>query len=122
MSEKLLGRIDDSGQVLIPLQLIASDGLEVEIEAALNLMFQGSLVIPTPLMKTLGWSCLGGRRVRIGSSISHMEHFLGSVILKGELIKVVSLSGALDLPMVGQKMFRGQSLRIDFQHGQVFLE
>ena len=53
------GRIDETGKVLLPIIVVASDGFELEIEAVINLNFTGSIVVPEDLCTSFGWRCLG---------------------------------------------------------------
>lgn len=116
------GRIDEFGKVLLPIILVASDGLEIEVEALINLQFGGALVIPEDLTAPLGWRCLGGRRVLQGSDTVRMNHYIGMMSLGGELKNVVVLGGAKTHPVLGQRLMAGRKLTIDFQQGIVVLE
>ena len=116
------GRIDESGKVLLPIILVASDGLEIEVEALINLQFGGAIVIPEDLTSPLGWRCLGARRVQAGSEWVRMNHYIGMMSLGGELKNVVVLGGAKAHPVLGQRLMSGRKLTVDFQQGTVILE
>lgn len=116
------GRIDESGKVLLPIIVVASDGLELEIEALINLEFGGALVIPEELAGSLGWRCLGARRVAVGIETRRVHHYLGMLSLAGDLKNVVVLGGLQPLAMIGQKLMSGKKLTVDFVHGHVVLE
>ncbi|MBA3994650.1 MAG: hypothetical protein C0469_14120 [Cyanobacteria bacterium DS2.3.42] len=116
------GRIDESGKVLLPIILVASDGLEIEVEALINLQFGGAMVIPEDLTAPLGWRCLGARRVQAGSEWVRMNHYIGMMSLGGELKNVVVLGGAKAHPVLGQRLMSGRKLTVDFQQGIVILE
>ncbi|MCC6979953.1 MAG: hypothetical protein IT343_16665 [Candidatus Melainabacteria bacterium] len=116
------GRIDESGKVLLPIILVASDGLEIEVEALINLQFGGAIVIPEDLTAPLGWRRLGARRVQSGSEWVRMNHYIGMMSLGGELKNVVVLGGAKAHPVLGQRLMAGRKLTVDFQQGTVILE
>jgi len=116
------GRIDESGKVLLPIILDASDGLEIEVEAPINLQFGGAIVIPEDLTAPLGWRRLGARRVQSGSEWVRMNHYIGMMSLGGELKNVVVLGGAKAHPVLGQRLMAGRKLTVDFQQGTVILE
>lgn len=116
------GRIDESGKVLLPIILVASDGLEIEVEALINLQFGGALVIPEDLTAPLGWRRLGARRVLAGTEMVRMNHYIGMMSLGGELKNVVVLGGAKAHPVLGQRLMAGRKLTVDFQNGTVVLE
>lgn len=116
------GRIDESGKVLLPIILVASDGLEIEVEALINLQFGGAIVIPEDLTAPLGWRRLGARRVQTGSEWVRMNHYIGMMSLGGELKNVVVLGGAKTHPVLGQRLMAGRKLTVDFQQGTVILD
>lgn len=116
------GRIDESGKVLLPIILVASDGLEIEVEALINLQFGGAIVIPEDLTSPLGWRRLGARRVQTGSEWVRMNHYIGMMSLGGELKNVVVLGGAKSHPVLGQRLMAGRKLTVDFQQGTVILD
>ncbi len=116
------GRIDESGKVLLPIILVASDGLEIEVEALINLQFGGAIVIPEDLTSPLGWRRLGARRVQTGSEWVRMNHYIGMMSLGGELKNVVVLGGAKTHPVLGQRLMAGRKLTVDFQQGTVILD
>lgn len=116
------GRIDESGKVILPIIVVASDGLEIEIDARINLEFGGALVVPEELAGSLGWRCLGARRVAVGIESRHVHHYIGMMSLGGDLKNVVVLGGMQQHAMIGQKLMSGRKLTVDFVHGQVVLE
>ncbi|HEY9785295.1 MAG TPA: hypothetical protein V6D17_07835 [Candidatus Obscuribacterales bacterium] len=122
VSRAVRGRIDESGKVLLPIIVIASDGLEIEVEALINLEFCGALVIPEELAGSLGWRCLGARRVAVGVEIRLMHHYLGMMAIGGDPRNVVVLGGIKPQAIIGQKLMSGRKLTVDFSLGQVLLE
>ncbi len=117
----LYGRIDDSGAVLLPVTLMASDGLEIEIEAAINLAFRGCLAVGNDLVNRLGWRRLGSRPVRFGSDVRLIDHYIATVSLGAEPSNVVVLGGISSQAIVGQRLLSGGRLEVDFKSGSVAL-
>lgn len=115
------GRIDEHGQVLLPVIVIAADGLELEVEAAVSLSFLGAMAVSEDLVKRLGWRRLGSRRVVYGFDTVIMDHFLGTVSLGGEPYQAVVLSG-VRRTMIGQKLLSGRQLHLNFSTSTVMLE
>jgi hypothetical protein len=122
IAEGLLhGRIDEQGQVLLPVIVIAADGLELEVEAAVSLSFLGAMAVSEDLVRRLGWRRLGTRRVIYGFETVLMDHFLGTVSLGGEPYQAVVLSG-VRRTMIGQKLLTGRHLHLNFSTSTVVLE
>lgn len=121
-SNTLKGRIDETGRVLLPVTLMASDGFELEIEALINLEFTGALVVPESLAKSVGWRCLGARRVNMGSHIDLVHHYIGMMSLGGVPSTVVVLGSYRNIAEVGQKLLAGRRLTVDFATQQVIVQ
>lgn len=120
----LHGRIDEFGRVLLPVIVIASDGLELEVEAAITLQFAGAMAVHEDVARRLGWRRLGARRVTFGFETVLMDHYLGTISLGAgiEPSQYVVLGGIKDSAIIGQKMLSGRQLRIDFADSTVLLE
>jgi predicted aspartyl protease len=117
------GRIDEQGRVLLPVIVIASDGLELEVEAAISLQFHGAMAVHPDVARRLGWRRLGTRRVVLGFETVLMDHYLGTMSLGGlEPSQHVVLGGIKDSAIIGQKMLSGRQLRIDFADSRVTLD
>ena len=117
------GRIDEHGRVLLPVIVIASDGLELEVEAAISLQFAGAMAVHPDVARRLGWRRLGTRRVVIGFETVLMDHYLGTMSLGGlEPTQHVVLGGIKDDAIIGQKMLSNRNLQIDFHNSKVTLE
>jgi predicted aspartyl protease len=116
------GRIDEQGRVLLPVIVIASDGMEVEVEASISLEFDGSLAINEELARSMGWRCLGARRVMVGSETKAVDHYIGTVMMGTQPKNVVVLGGISKTAVIGQRLMSGRQLHIDFAGGSVSLE
>lgn len=116
------GRIDEAGKVLLPVIVIASDGLEVEVEAAVSLEFGGAMAINEELARALGWRRLGARRVVVGFQTVLMDHYLGTMSLGAEPHQVVVLGGIKTRAIIGEKFLSGRKLTLDFSRSKVILE
>jgi predicted aspartyl protease len=107
----------------LPVIVIASDGLELEVEAAISLQFAGAMAVHPDVARRLGWRRLGTRRVVIGFETVLMDHYLGTMSLGGlEPTQHVVLGGIKDSAIIGQKMLSGRQLSIDFADSRVTLE
>jgi len=115
------GRIDDQGRVLLPVIVIASDGVEVEVEASVSLEFDGALAVNDDLARSMGWRCLGARRVVAGFETRAMDHYIGTILMGPQPQNVVVLGGLSKTAVIGQRLMMGRTLTIDFSKGQVVL-
>lgn len=117
------GRIDEHGKVLLPVIVVAADGLELEVEATISLEFAGAMALHEDVARRLGWRRLGSRRVVVGFETVIMDHYLGTMSLGGvEPSQYVVIGGIKESAIIGQKMLSGRSLKIDFAHSLVTLD
>lgn len=118
----ILGKINEHGQAMLPVTVIAADGLEVEIESLVSLQYNGAMAICEELARRLGWRKLGARRVRIGFQSVIMDHYLGTLLVNGEPFQTVILGGTKSEALVGQKFFSDKKLTLDFTNNLITLE
>ena len=116
------GRVDEQGRVLLPVTVIAADGVELELEASVSLDFGGSMALAEDVARSLGWRRLGARRVIVGFETVLMDHYLGTMALGREPSQAVVLGGIKSSAMIGQKLLSGRKLTVDFSHSLVTLE
>ena len=116
------GRIDEQGRVILPVIVIASDGVEVEVEAGVSLEFDGALAVNEELARSLGWRCLGARQVVVGFESRLMDHYIGTVSLGSDPQSIVVLGGINKTAIVGQRLMSGRKLSLNFKNGQAVLE
>jgi len=121
-SHVVQGRIDEHGRVLLPVILIASDGVEIEVEAHVSIEYDGALAVNDELARSMGWRCLGARRVVVGTHTVLMDHYIGTVALGREPESVVVLGGINKTALVGTHLMSRRKLTLDFLKGQVVFE
>ena len=120
--KKITGRIDEAGRVLLPVTLMASDGFELIVDAIINLEFTGAIVVPEALARSIGWRCLGARRVQIGSHVELLHHYIGLMSLGGTTKTVVALGSYRNVAEVGHKLLSGRRLTVDFATQEVIVQ
>ena len=118
---KINGRVNDNGRAVLPVIAIASDGVEIEVEAEISLQFDGFLAMNGDLARSLGWRCLGARRVVVGFETRVVDHYIGTVLLGRDLHNVVVLGGIDKPAVVGQRLLASRTLSINFSRGEVSL-
>ena len=121
--KKITGQIDEAGRVLLPVILMASDGFELVVDAVLNLEFAGAIVVPETLARSIGWRCLGARRVQIGSHVELLHHYIGVVSLGGDAPQtMVALGSYRNVAEIGHKLLSGRRLTVDFGIQEVMVQ
>jgi hypothetical protein len=120
-TQAIHGRIDEQGRVLLPVVVVAADGLDFELEALVRLEFPGAMAVHEDVAKRLGWRRLGSRRTVVGFQTVIMDHYLGTIALGGEPDQFVVLGGIKYEAIVGQKLLAGRQLKIDFENSTVVL-
>ncbi|MBY0356466.1 MAG: hypothetical protein K2W82_00575 [Candidatus Obscuribacterales bacterium] len=118
----ILGKINEHGQAMLPVTVIAADGLEVEIESLVSLQYNGAMAVSEELARRLGWRKLGARRVRIGFQSVIMDHYLGTLLVNGEPFQTVILGGTKAEAMIGQKFLSDKKMTLDFTNNLITLE
>jgi len=121
-TKSITGQFDEAGRVLLPVTLMASDGFELIVEALINLEFTGALVLPESLARSIGWRCLGARRVQIGNHVELLHHYIGVMSLGGTTQTVVALGSYRNVAEVGHKLLSGRRLTVDFARQSVIVE
>lgn len=116
------GQFDEAGKVLLPVTLMASDGFELVVDAVINLEFTGAIVVPESLARSIGWRCLGARRVQIGSHVELLHHYIGLMSIGGTTQTVVALGSYRDVAEVGHKLLSRRRLTVDFATQEVIIE
>lgn len=118
---KIEGRVTEQGKAVLPVIAIASDGVEVMVEAEVSLQFDGFLAMNGDLARSLGWRCLGARRAVVGFETRVLEQYIGTVLIGRDLHNVVILGG-IDKPAVmGQRLIGSRTLTVNFSSGEVSL-
>jgi predicted aspartyl protease len=106
---------------MLPVIVIASDGLELELEALVRLEFGGAMAVHEDVARRLGWRRLGSRRVVVGFQTVVMDHYVGTISIGTEPSQFVVLGGIKYEAIIGQKLLAGRQLKIDFERSTVVL-
>jgi hypothetical protein len=116
------GRVNDQGKAVLPVIAIASDGVEIEVEAEVSLQFDGFLAMNGDLARSLGWRCLGARRAVVGFETRVLEQYIGTVLIGRELHNVVILGGVDKPAVMGQRLIASRTLTVNYAKGEVRLD
>jgi hypothetical protein len=118
---KISGRVNEQGRAVVPVIAIASDGVEIEVEAEVSLQFDGFLAMNGDLARSLGWRCLGARRVVVGFETRVVDHYIGTILLGRDLHNVVILGGIDKPAVIGQRLLAAKTFTVNFAKGDVSL-
>jgi clan AA aspartic protease len=102
---------------MIPLDLLAPDGQQVEIEAVLDTGFSGFLSLPVPLVNALALPFLNYFRAFLadGSSVRLSVH--AAAILWDDDERDVEVLATGRQPLIGTAILDGHDVTIEFMEG-----
>jgi len=99
-------------EIVIPLELAASDGVAVSLETVVDTGFNGFLTLPSALLNKLGASLAGTRRATLGDgTIVEVDVYLVKVIWHLQELEVLTLQTDTK-PLVGMSLLWGKSSRL----------
>ncbi len=75
------GNFGDNGQLFFEIDLIASDGLDLSVDAMLDTGFTGFMAINKQDLECLDWAYIGEESLRTAKGESRFDIYLGKVIL-----------------------------------------
>ena len=118
----LSGTIDVSGQIHIPVDLIATHGEKQTLDALLDTGFTGSLGISRALARSLGWQLHGYVEAALASGLASLAVFIGEVIFDGQhrVVRAVEISS--DDVIIGLMLLQDKRLLADFRTRVVLVE
>jgi len=113
----ITGAVTRDREIVIQLEVIATDQPAVSIEAVVDTGFNGFLTLPTDVLNTLRVSSVGTRRAELGDGhIVEMDVYLVMVKWRDETREVLALQ-ANSTPLVGMTLLWGSRVVFDAQDG-----
>lgn len=113
----------DGSEPVVPLTMFSANGRVVNLEAVVDTGFNGEIILPTELIRRLGYRYVGtAGGVLADGSGSEMDYCSGSLSWHGEKLEVVVLAGE-GAPLVGMGLLEGSRLTVDaVPGGEVVIE
>ncbi len=116
------GKFGDNEELIFPIEIIAAEGLEFEIDAILDTGFSEWLAIDKQDVDELGWLYVTNQSMQTARSFDKFDIYLGKVrIDKQEFdIPVHAAIGVTDI-LLGRKWLRNRQLVVDMASGVLTL-
>ena len=115
----MTGEYADSDEIFVPLTLRGADGHEEQVNAVIDTGFTGFLVLPTPLMQTLGFPQMDFAEVILGdNSVTELALHEVNVLWHGGERTVLAYASEGDA-LLGMSLLRGSIGTIQFFPGGV---
>jgi clan AA aspartic protease len=113
------GKVNARAEAVIPISILASDGIAIEVNAILDTGFTGSLTLPDALIASLGLSRRAGSTANLadGSSKS-FGVYAAQVEWDGSLREVLVFAMGGE-GLLGMRLLDGYDLRIEIRDGGV---
>jgi clan AA aspartic protease len=111
------GTVTADREIVIQLEVLASNQSAVSIQAVVDTGFNGFLTLPIDVLNTLGASAAGTRRAELGDgNLVEMDVYVVSVKWDDEDRDVLALQ-AESTPLVGMSLLWGSRVGFDAQDG-----
>lgn len=113
----ITGTITANREAVVPLQLVASAGQAVDIDAVVDTGFTGSLTLPLGLIGLLGFAFRSRQQIMLGDgSLVLADVFVGTVLWEGKSI-VIEIDAAETDPLLEMSLLYGSDLRVQVVDG-----
>jgi len=111
------GTVTADREIVIQLEVLASNQSAVSIQAVVDTGFNGFLTLPIDVLNALGASAAGTRRAELGDgNLVEMDVYVVSVKWDDEDRDVLALQ-AESTPLVGMSLLWGSRVGFDAQDG-----
>jgi clan AA aspartic protease len=113
----ITGTVTPNREAVVPLQLVASGGQAVDVDAVVDTGFTGSLTLPAALIGMLGFAFRNRQQIMLGDgSLVLADVYVGTVLWDG-LLRVIEVDTAETDPLLGMTLLYGSELRIQVVDG-----
>lgn len=113
----IVGNVTNDREIVIPLELIASDRSPISARAVLDTGFDGHLTLPTEALNSLRVTSVGTRRAELGDGhVVEMDVFVVRVNWHDQEREVLALQ-AETAPLIGMSLLWGSRVVFDAQFG-----
>lgn len=112
------GKFGDEDGLFFEIDLIASDGLELQVDALLDTGFSGWLALDKQDLEELDWAYSGKQTMRMAKGESNFDIYLGKVRIDGQEfdIPVYAGEGVTEF-LLGRQWLKTKRLLVDFPSG-----
>ncbi len=112
------GKFGDEDGLFFEIDLIASDGLELQVDALLDTGFSGWLALDKQDLEELDWAYSGKQMLRMAKGESNFDIYLGKVRIDGQEfdIPVYAGEGVTEF-LLGRQWLKTKRVLVDFPSG-----
>ncbi len=112
------GKFDDIGHIFFEIDLIASNGLNLPMEAMLDTGFTGFLAISNQDLDALQWAYLGEEEMLTAGGDSTFNRYLGKISIDGEEYEIPAFAGdEITEVLLGSAWLKILPLVVNYQEG-----
>ena len=116
------GNFGESGELYFEIDLIATDGSIVTIEALLDTGFTGTLAMDIQDIESLGWLYLDKQKMRTARGEVNFQVYEGVVCLDGQELTIPVLAGRqITEILIGLSWLKTRRLVVDRKAGLLTL-
>ncbi|GAB1545171.1 hypothetical protein NUACC21_78470 [Scytonema sp. NUACC21] len=116
------GKFGDEEALLFEIDLIASDGLELSVDAMLDTGFSGWLAIDKQDLDALGWTYVDQQIMRTAGGDVRFKIYIGKVKLDGQELDIpVHVGKDLTEILLGRQWLINRRLVVDIPSGELTL-
>ena len=111
------GTVNARTEAVIPIKILAADGIAIEVDAILGTGFTGSLTLRDSLVMSLGLSRRAGSRANLADGSSKSFGVYAAQVEWDGLLREVLAFAMGGEALVGMRLIGGYELRIEARQG-----
>jgi clan AA aspartic protease len=112
------GTFDDEGHIFFEIELIASDELNLPVDAMLDTGFTGFLAINKDDIDSLSWMFVRQDDLQTAQGISSFDIYVGKILLDGQKYDIPVFAGnELTEVLLGSEWLKIMPLVVNYQAG-----
>ena len=111
------GRVTEQREVIVPLEIGDGRGNFDTIEVVVDTGYNGSLVLPSPLIFRLGLAPISRIRVTLGDNSRRMLNSWRGYLLWHDRLRSIPILEAPGRPLIGTRLLAVSELIVQFRNG-----
>jgi len=111
------GTVNARTEAVIPIKILAADGIAIEVDAILGTGFTGSLTLRDSLVMSLGLSRRAGSRANLADGSSKSFGVYAAQVEWDGLLREVLVFAMGGEALLGMRLMDGYELRIEIRQG-----
>jgi predicted aspartyl protease len=87
------GRFDEQGKLVFEIELIANDGMSVQVDALFDTGFTGWIALDKQDAESLGWTAIDTRMLQMAKGEARFDVYLEKVNIAEKEVEIEALGG-----------------------------